>query len=74
MSPGTSKNIELPLSPGAGFCMRDHNFKQASNNSYLAALAGGQAIMDQLSPRSDGAGMNYCACGLPMRLDQETCD
>ena len=46
MSPGTSKNIELPLSPGAGFCMRDHNFKQASNNSYLASLAGGQAMMD----------------------------
>ena len=27
MSPGTSKNIDLPLSPGAGFCMRDTNFK-----------------------------------------------
>jgi len=31
--------------------------------------------MANLSPRSDGGGgMAHCVCGLPMRMDQETCD
>jgi len=68
--------MERPLSPNAGFCMRDNSFKQQANNSYLLAIGGNQGgAMDQLSPRSDGGGaMNHCVCGIPMRLDQETCD
>ena len=72
MSPGGIIALEAPLSPGAGFCLRDNQFKQANK---AAVAAGGGGIMDQLSPRSDGGSFYaHCVCGLPMRQDQETCD
>lgn len=40
MSPGGLMAMERPLSPNAGFCMRDNSFRQQANNSYLAALGG----------------------------------
>jgi len=69
MSPGGMRNIEAPLSPGAGMCMRDVNFKQIANSSYLAQLAGGVGMYDALSPRSESSNMAHCVCGLPMRQD-----
>ena len=45
------------------------------NSSYLASLVGGIGVYDALSPRSDGNNaVVRCICGLPMRMDQETCD
>jgi len=74
MSPGGRLAMEAPMSPGAGFCMRDNQFKQAANSSYFKSIGGQGGVMDQLSPRSDGGGANHCICGLPMRPGQETCD
>jgi hypothetical protein len=77
MSPGGLMAMDRPLSPNAGFCMRDNSFKQQANNSYLAAIGGGQGgMMDQLSPRSDGGASQvaHCVCGIPMRPGQDTCD
>ena len=76
MSPGGINAMNEPMSPGAGFCMRDNSFKQQANSSYLSALAGGGGggANDFLSPRSDGGGMVHCVCGLPMRPDQTTCE
>ena len=75
MSPGGIVNMNEPMSPGAGFCMRDDSFKQAANSSYLNSLKqGGGGAMDQLSPRSDGGGVQHCVCGLPLRFDQVTCE
>lgn len=65
MSPTSAGRWEEPLSPGAGMAMRT-NFKKIANNN--------DGWGDQLSPRSDNGGMAHCVCGLPMRLDQETCD
>lgn len=76
MSPGGMAVMNAPLSPGAGFCMRDNSFKQQANSSYLSALAsaGGGGANDFLSPRSDGGGVSHCICGNPMRPDQATCE
>jgi hypothetical protein len=54
MSPGGRMAMEAPLSPGAGLCMRDNNFKISSSNSYLQALGGSARsdFMANLSPRS----------------------
>jgi hypothetical protein len=62
MSPGGAMSMNAPMSPGAGFAMRDWNFKSAIPNGGM----GGGA----LSPRSDGGGYgSHCVCGLPMRPD-----
>jgi hypothetical protein len=45
MSPGGLANIERPLSPNAGFCMRDNDFR--------GQVRQGGNPNDQLSPRSD---------------------
>jgi len=68
--------MERPMSPGAGYCMRDTSFKEQANNSYLAAIGGRGGGMDLLSPRSDGGSVQviHCVCGMVMRIDQETCD
>ena len=65
--------LEAPLSPSAMYCMRDNDFKNAANKSFVQ---GGGGINDQLSPRSDGGGQNlsYCVCGLPKPYEAETCD
>ena len=46
MSPGGISRLEAPLSPGAGVCMRDNNFKKMANSSYLASLVGGIGVYD----------------------------
>jgi hypothetical protein len=38
MSPSSKLKIEVPLSPGASYAMRDSNFRDASKKSFAKAV------------------------------------
>ena len=48
MSPGRISLLEVLLSPGAGMCMRDNNYKLMVNIFYLASLIGDIGVYEQL--------------------------